>query len=398
MRVAYFVHDLSDAAVAKRVRMLKDAGVDVVLSGFRRTPAPVPDVAGVPAFDLGRTKDARLLARAGSVAGALLRAGGWSKRLAGVDVVIGRNLEALALAALARRLHAPRARLAYECLDVHRLMLNPGPAGRAIRAVERRLMAVSDLLIVSSSAFISEYFEPFQKVVSAAHPATLLVENKAFAPAEPSAFRRAPRPRHGPPWRIGWFGMIRCRRSLDLLVDLAGRRPDLVQIDIRGRPSYTEFDDFDGQTRSHPNVVFGGPYGPDDLADMYGAVHFNWAVDHFQDEGNSRWLLPNRLYEGGRFGAPAIARRDCETGRWLERHGLGLVFEDPLTELEGFLDALSPEAYAEIAQRHADAPLGDFVIGPQDRQDLVRALAGDALDGGATSPGRSATSLRSAAE
>ena len=36
MKIAYFVHDLSDAAVAKRVGMLRDAGAEVALFGFRR--------------------------------------------------------------------------------------------------------------------------------------------------------------------------------------------------------------------------------------------------------------------------------------------------------------------------------------------------------------------------
>jgi succinoglycan biosynthesis protein ExoL len=181
--------------------------------------------------------------------------------------------------------------------------------------------------------------------------------------------------------------MIRCRRSLDFLCDLAARRPDLVQVDIRGRPSYTEFDDFDGQVAAAPGVSFGGPYRPSDLPAMYGAVHFNWSIDHFQDEGNSRWLLPNRLYEGGRFGAPPIARQDAETGRWLAARDLGVLFDEPLAELEAFLDALTPQAYADLAARHRAAPKGLFVQTHEDCERLVRAL------GGAQTKGRMADSL-----
>lgn len=372
MRIAYFVHDLNDAAVAKRVRMLQAAGGDVRLAGFRRKAEPVRRVAGLTPLNLGQTHDAKLLSRAGSVLKTLLAAPAQGRWIAGCDVVLARNLEALAPAALCRALHAPRARLAYECLDLHRLMLRGDLVGRGLRAVESRLMDLSSALIVSSPAFLANYFEPLQRVSGRMGLKVLLVENKALPDSEPPAAK----PPDGPPWRIGWFGMIRCRRSLDFLCDLARRRPDLVRVDIRGKPSYTEFDDFDRQTAETPGVDFGGPYGPQDLPALYGALHFNWSVDYFQDEGNSRWLLPNRLYEGGRAGVPAIARLDCETGRWLAGHGLGALFERPEAELEAFLDGLTPERYAALRARHAVAPRSLFVIGADDCERLVQSLAG----------------------
>jgi succinoglycan biosynthesis protein ExoL len=180
VKIAYFVHDLSDAAVAKRIGMLREAGAQVSLFGFRRTAEPIPVVAGVDAFNLGRTADARLLSRCASVLNGLCRAPLWRAHLADADVVMARNLEVYVIAALARRLHAPRARMAYECLDIHRLMLGAGPASRALRAVEGALMDASDLLIVSSPAFVRDYFEPLQRLGQRKID-TLLVENKAVA-------------------------------------------------------------------------------------------------------------------------------------------------------------------------------------------------------------------------
>ncbi|MDB5461271.1 MAG: succinoglycan biosynthesis protein [Caulobacteraceae bacterium] len=375
MRIAYFVHDLSDATVAKRIRMLAAGGAEVVvLFGFRRTAEPIVEVAGVPVVDLGRTADAQLLKRAGSVASNLFRAPAWRRRLAGVDVVLARNLEVLVLAAAARRLHAPRARLAYECLDVHGLMLSPSLAGRALRLLEGGLLEASDLLIVSSEAFVREYFEPLQRTSSRPRLATLVVENKALPSSADNRTERSARPPAGRPWRIGWFGMIRCRRSLDILTGLARRRPDLLQVDIRGRPSYTEFDDFDSLIGDLANVSFVGAYRPRDLQGMYARTHFNWAIDYFQNEGNSRWLLPNRLYEGGRFGVPAIARRGCETSRWLEGRSLGVVLDDPEQELERFLEELTPQAYTALAEQAARAPVDYFVAGPRDCQLLIAAF------------------------
>jgi succinoglycan biosynthesis protein ExoL len=149
-----------------------------------------------------------------------------------------------------------------------------------------------------------------------------------------------------------------------------------VRIDIRGRPSPSEFDDFEGQVAAAPGVTFGGPYRPEALTTLYGAVHLNWAIDWFQDEGNSRWLLPNRLYEGGRQGVPVIARRDSETGRWLAARGLGVLLDRPEDELEAFLDALTPEAWAALRARHGAAPANLFVLDLDDCRRLAAALAG----------------------
>jgi hypothetical protein len=375
LRVAYFVHDLNDAAVAKRVWMLQTAGAQVRLAGFHRGERPPDSVSGVRPLNLGRTHDARLLSRAGSALAALALTPLRGEFMAGTDVVLARNLEVFAVAAVARALHARHARLAYECLDVHRLMLGQGLASRALRALESRLIDRSQAVIVSSPAFLSAYFEPFQHLSRRERLSALLVENKTFP--DPDA-TLASIPPAGPPWRIGWFGMIRCRRSLDVLCDLAGRRPDLVRVEIRGRPSYTEFEDFDRQVAEARGVAFGGPYRPKELPDLYGGLHFNWSVDYFQDEGNSRWLLPNRLYEGGRFGVPPIARADSQTGRWLKARGMGLVFDEPQAQLEAYLETLTPETYAEIRARHATAPASLFVLGQDDCARLMAVIGGPA--------------------
>ena len=61
MKLAYFVHDLADPAVTRRVRMLQAGGAEPVVLGFRRTETAPADVAGAPAVAvlLVRRKPAR---------------------------------------------------------------------------------------------------------------------------------------------------------------------------------------------------------------------------------------------------------------------------------------------------------------------------------------------------
>jgi hypothetical protein len=358
--------------------MLKAGGAEVVLLGFRREPEPPAEVEGVRPVDLGRTYDARLGHRAARTALTALGAARLHKQLAGCDVIMARMLECLAVAAAARRLSGVRGRFVYECLDVHRVMLGEGPKSRVMRFFERRLLNQVDLLVVSSPAFVREYFEPRQGVGRDIPLRWLLVENKVLELAPNKAF--APPPlAGGPPWRIGWLGAIRCRKSLAILSELAARRPDLVEVRLHGRPAYSEFDDFEAAVQARPNLTFGGSYTAADLPRLYGDVHFAWAVDFMEEGLNSSWLLPNRVYEASRHGAVPIALAGVETGRYLAECGFGLRLADA-AELEARLERLTPESYAEMRGALARVPAEAFVAGPEDCRRLVDNLAGERLE------------------
>ena len=375
MRVAYFVHDVTDPAVARRVRMLQAGGGDISLLGFRRGDK-VASVEGMTPIDLGRTYDSRLLQRTLKVVQRRMSLGSGASAIQNADILLARNLEMLAIAAAAQRHHARKATLVYECLDLHRLLLSNSPVGRVLRALERSLMRSVRLLIVSSPAFISHYYAPKQGVGSTWDRAALVIENKVLdldpAHAVDTAMSEPP---PGPPWRIGWFGMIRCQTSLDILCRIAARYPGLVEIVIKGRPARVAFRDFDEQVARTPGVSFGGAYRPSELGALYGGVHFNWAIDYFEEGANSALLLPNRIYEGGLSGAVPIGLARTETGRWLAQRGMGVLFDAPADELGCFLDRLTASSYARLRQAVRSQPQQTFVAYRSDCESLVSALA-----------------------
>lgn len=372
MNIAYFVHNLNDPAVHRRVRMLHTGGAKVTLIGFFRGEIP-GEVEGCKPVVLGRTHDARLLQRVAATVKGALRVGRLREILANADVVMARQLELLAIGARARRLLAPGATLVYECLDIHWLMIARGVPGWAMRRLEGRLLGKCHLLIVSSAGFVREYFSKYYRTL----PPVLILENKMLAQeigdtAAIRAFERPPRP----PWRIGWFGNIRCRRSLALLSEVARLLPGQVEVVIRGRPAYTAIPDLNERVAEQPGLTFLGPYDRSrDLPRIYGEVHFAWAIDFFNEGGNSDWLLPNRIYEGSLFGAVTLALASVETGRWLADHGAGVLLSEPLeSSLVRFFQGLDEEGYL-AARAAVDAlPLGALMDDAPDCARLVRAL------------------------
>ncbi len=372
VKVAYFVHDVSDPAIRRRVAMLKAGGATVTIMGFRRGERPVSEVAGLPVVDLGRTFDTKLGHRARAVLRHVLLAAQLRGAARGADVVLARNLEMLAIAARVRQLAAPRSRFVYECLDIHPAMVDPGRKGRVLRAVERALLRRCDLLVVSSPAFVDAYFRPHQNLATP----VLLVENKALKLSPGGLPLAKPRDGPRPPWRIGWFGVIRAQKALDILTGIAAGNPGVAEVVIRGRPALVDFTDFHGQVKRTPGVSFGGNYTPEDLPAMYADIDLCWAFDYLDETANSAWLLPNRLYEGGQFAAIPLARAGTETGRWLQRHGIGMTFQDPASEIGPWLRALTPERYEALAQASRALPRGDVVADLADCRALVQALAG----------------------
>jgi len=373
LRILYLVHNLADPAVHRRVAMLEAGGAAVTLAGFRRGEAPAHS-DGSTVIELGRTEDGQFTQRLASVATAAMALAGRLRHVSRPDVIIGRNLEMLALANRARAIFGGGIPLVYECLDIHRLLLDRGPVGKAMRGIERWFGRDAALLITSSPAFVRDYFAGFGQ----SEAPVMLLPNKVLELGAPQApVRETVPPAVGEPWRIGWFGALRCRKSLDLLAAFTRQAAGRFEVVLRGRPAYREFDDFDGFVAAEPHIRFGGAYrNPDDLAAIYGDVHFSWAMDFFEEGLNSAWLLPNRLYEGCRYGVVPIAMRGTETARFLSERRLGVLLEDAsVGALESALSGIDAESYAALRQRVAAHDGTEWVAGIGDCRALVERLA-----------------------
>jgi hypothetical protein len=369
-KIAYFVHDLADPAVHRRVRMLAAGGAAVTVIGFHRSAEAPSAVEGLRTVDLGRTADEMLVRRMLSVAGTLVRLASIAHHVREANIILARNLEMLFLAVRARRRYAAEAAVVYECLDIHPMLLSKR-LGQPLRLLESKLWRDVDLLLTSSPAFIRHYFTP------RGFPSPIrLVENKVLIVGESdSGATSVVRPRPGPPWRIGWFGIIRCRKSLAILSSLARAADGGLDIVIRGRPSAAIFHDFKAAITDLPHVHFAGPYrNPAELAAIYGDVHFNWAVDYYSGQ-NSSWLLPNRIYEGSLYGSVPIASAAVETGRWLTKRGIGVVLDEPLEpKLTDFFQRLDHESYFKLVQTVEALPPSEVVSSRSDCRELVETL------------------------
>ncbi|CTQ32726.1 glycosyl transferase [Jannaschia rubra] len=334
-RLLVFGFDAAEAAQRRRIRAYLDCGFDVLGFTMRRANMTHDAAPFWDNVDLGLTRNAAMGQRLSALARALPILWRNRRRMRGAETIVARNLDMLVLGAAAQAMVRPRPRLIYECLDIHGLMTGSGPASRAARGLERRLLSRVSALVVSSPAFQREYFGPVQGWTGD----TRLVENKLWTgpdgPARPSPDVT---PRTGP-IVLGWVGTLRCPQSLDLLAQVAARMGDRVRIRMHGIVHHHALPDFDATLAAHPNLSFHGAYAyPGGLEEIYRDCDVVWAQDLWQWGTNSTWLLPNRIYEAGFFGCPSIAVAGTETGRRVEA---GLGWTIPAPEADALVDLLT---------------------------------------------------------
>ncbi len=362
-RIEVFGFDVAEISQIRRIRAMIGLGHEVHSFTMRRANMNADFVPDWPNTHLYETQNEALGKRAAVVAGSVLRMAGHRARLRAADVIVARNLDMLAIAAAAKRIAGSRAPLVYECLDIHGALTGQGAKSRLMRAAERRLLAGVAMLVVSSPGFIRHYFDPMQGY----RGPHALWENKLAAGAALPA-RPVTRPAGDGPLRLGWVGTIRCQPSLDLLMALADRMGEAVQIQIHGIVHHHALQGFDAAVAARANVTYAGPYAyPDDLARLYGGCDLVWAQDLWQRGQNSDWLLPNRIYEASWAGCPSLAVAGTETGRRVTEDGLGWVIDTPDPGLlQTLLESLPRGDIRARGQALLDRPDTDFVQSPAD--------------------------------
>lgn len=375
-RLLYLVHDLADPAVRRRTMMLQAGGASVSIAGFSRSQKSVSKIEGVDPIELGNTENGDFIQRAVAVAKSTLTIGKKFSHLTKPDVIIARNLEMLVIAVRLRSFFgSPKLKIVYECLDIHRLMLRKDVLGNALRGLEKHLLRQASLVITSSPGFVRNYFKPFAGVTQPIE----IIENRHLELIDGSAtdgHDAGMLPQT--PWKIGWFGALRCKRSLEVLSQFTQQEQGNFRVVLRGIPSLDVFPDFHDFVNAQPFMSFAGRYkNPEDLSAIYQDVHFSWVIDLFESGQNSAWLLPNRLYEGCRFAAVPIAVKNTEIAEFLSAMKIGIPMEElSVSELSNALGTLTSDDFNAHRNAVTSLPRKTWVCNLKDCQNLVSKIAG----------------------
>ncbi len=381
LRMIYIGGDATNPTLILRIRSFLREGVDLLGFTFRRRKFNIGYEPEWNNVHLGETMDRNYLRRLPRFLPALKILVRHRDAFRRADVIYARQIDHLLLGLVARWLTGSPARVVYEVEDVQEVFFKQSLQGRLFRRLERVALGHVDLLVVLSPGFLHGYFEPVQNY----RGPSFVLENKIQLGDRPDVPTDAGRvwEQITDRWVIGWFGTLRCPRSMRLLERIAERLGPRVEIYTRGYPTETGLEAYLEIVDRHPNWTYDGEYTiPDDLEAMYGRVHFSWCLDFLDPSGNSPLLLACRMYQGGFYGAVPLVVEGWEMDRWLDRAGVGHAFAEPYDEaILRFLEEVDPAAYraerAEMMARRRDLFLED---GRDTRAllDMIRDGAGGA--------------------
>lgn len=228
-----------------------------------------------------------------------------------------------------------------------------------------------DLLVVTSGAYVSGYFHGVLKLRDIEY---LVVENKLGATAMPSRVSNPQLKKEGE-LHIGYFGVLRCRRSWEMLKELAIAGRGRIKIYLRGIP--LGLDDLADEAGKIPNVYYGGPYvAPDDLSDIYHRVDIVW-IAHHHGKSNLMWARANRFYEACFFGRPMVAQVGTVDGKVVEDRDLGACVD--LMDIASGVDCvmgITAERLLQWRKNIARLPKGVYMYTDEHRRLYERLNAG----------------------
>jgi succinoglycan biosynthesis protein ExoL len=355
LHVLFFTTATEHRTFRKTAKMLLDSGLTGLFCGLTRCNYP-PAMDALPTIVFGEIPHGRYTLRLVLLGRHLLRL----RQLARQHQLMHCfSLDALCLGYLATLgLTIP---LVYQVQDIRPILLGAGIKCRIARFLERQALRRVAHLIVSSHAYYQNYFEVRYGFAS---KNLSIIENKVeFDPLLAYSLNVEQRGVNVSPLRIGYFGVLRCSRSWEILKEAVRIAEGGLELFVRGKPLGLE--KFEDDILSLSHISFGGAYrDPDELLSLYAPVDLVWVSYPFGHSvlGNWQWARTVRFYEAGAFCRPMIAQEGTQDAMVIAKYNIGLNLDlaDPQTAVKKLL-AIRSENIFTWTRNLREMPRSTFV-------------------------------------
>ena len=239
-------------------------------------------------------------------------------------------------------------KIVYEVGDIRSIFIGNSIQSIFFRWIERFLMKRIDLLVVTSKAYITCYYEKIQGLKDIRY---IVIENKQNAELGPKKNNITNSINKDNIIRIGYFGLIRCKMSWQILKRVACNSKGRIQIYIRGITM--GIDNLDKEAEETPNIAYDGPYtASEDIPFIYNNVDLVWACYPYQSKniGNWCWARTNRFYEACYFKKPMIAQSGTQDGEEVKKRDLGFCVN--LSDVDGTVNRILKLTWEELLRWH----------------------------------------------
>lgn len=315
-RILVFTTAIEHSTFRKTAEMLSKEGADVHVIGFTRDNYPAAD-SSLSIESLGKIDHGNYMRRFLLLLKFLLF---FRKKAKKFDVIYTFTLDTLLISATS--LLFKKKTYVYHIQDIRAVFFGKGLKSKLARFLESVLIRKIDLLVVSSVDYFTGYFK---KRYGFPKTNTLVIENKLPKVILEGQQNSDPQSEK---ITIGYFGVMRCERSWQILKSLAESSPEIFDIFLRGKPM--AIPGIEDQIRNIHNITYKGLYkSPDDLVELYNCVDMVWAAYPYSDsyDGNWKYARTIRFYEACAFMKPVIVQEGTPQAKVVQKYNIGIVLD-----------------------------------------------------------------------
>lgn len=318
MKILFFTTALEHTTFRKTAMMLQKEGAFVHMLGFNRNNFPHSQKDDISVESLGSLAHGNYLSRMVKLFKFffILR-----KKAVDFDVIYNFTLDTLLITYLAL-IGRGRKKIVYQIQDIRSIYFGNSVRSRVARLLEGRLLKSVDLLVLSSQDFFDGHFK---KHYNFDENKIQVIENKLVRGSVEPILNRERKPNK---IVIGYFGVMRCLRSWEILRDFAIDNPETIEVYLRGKPD--AIPNLNDEIKDLDNVYYGGTYkSPDDLNELYNQVDVVWACYPFSENNVGNWTMARtiRFYEACAFGKPVIVQKGTPQEKDVNLNNIGLVVD-----------------------------------------------------------------------
>lgn len=319
MKIVLLVPALSSVDGQNRLLELEKLGVECQVAGFKRKYYPGKEW-GREVKSLGYIEHVNYFKRLKVLIKALPAIRKISR---GSSYVYTFSFDILLISYLSLIGMRNKPAFVHDVSDIRPVFIGKHLPAKGLRWLERFLLRRVKVVVVTSQAYVSEYFHKIQKLYGVTFH---LIENKLNPGTSPEPSEHPARlNKTENSFTIGYFGLIRCERSLQVLLEAATRFQGRISVMIRGVFLGTE--SYQKSIEEHPFMSYGGPYvAPDDLREIHDEVDLSWLV-HAHSSENTKWSRIFRFYHAAYYKCPMIVQEGSQDGLVVDKLGLGLTVD-----------------------------------------------------------------------
>ncbi len=347
---------LSQPRYHRRAAMLLEAGYNLQVYGYQRgyyEENTYPD--GVQIISLGQVESRHYIRRIPKLLKSALFIKKYEKQFHESPALV--YAFGLDMALIGNFVMSGSIPLIYEIGDIQNPLPHTGIASKMIAITEKLILRKCRKLVVTSPAFIPNYFERLDSNIA---KKSLVIENK-LARESAQRFPRPQTPKQAMlPIKIGYIGAFKYRNCILSLMEATAKKKGKFELHFYGDGSMKK--EICEYANAHSNISYHGSFSSSaDLGEIYRSIDLSYVVYDSTDP-NVRMAIPNKLYEGPYFGVPLVVAKNTFLAERVRELRIGFVI-DPQEKgsLDKLMDQITPETLRKLSATALDLDRSHWV-------------------------------------